>query len=359
LSGRVLRQRVGSAGPTASRVQGGVGRRASGGQVIVIFALSLNVIVAAVGLVIDVGSAWAQQRNQQRAADLAVLAAATAEANGKLKDSIVQAARSSAATNGYTGAEVVVSIPPTQGRYGPGGSEYTPNDCSDPSQVPCWIEVSISRDHGNTFSRVIGLDRFGVSARAVAVGGIANAVVTAAGPIMFNIDALSRPDDDKQKPFCNVKQHQCPSEDGAPAGVPTTANQYNWTTFCATLDDKCNVNSAQASNLISGGTFNATVTLGMYLGPNNEGQHTDLCFDLMKAYPDGGDFGVAINDDDGNLVAFWVFHFDPTTTDCNDPAGPLLGGSFVDDVTSSLPLTIQGGGIPIATSGIHIAQIVE
>jgi len=45
----------------------------SGGQVIVLFALALIAIIAAVGLVLDGGSTFAQRRDQQSAADLASL----------------------------------------------------------------------------------------------------------------------------------------------------------------------------------------------------------------------------------------------------------------------------------------------
>jgi len=46
------------------------------GQIVVIFALALVAIIAMVGLVLDGGSAFAQRRDEQSAADLAALAAA-------------------------------------------------------------------------------------------------------------------------------------------------------------------------------------------------------------------------------------------------------------------------------------------
>ena len=45
------------------------------GQILVLFALSLVAIIAAVGLVLDGGSAFAQRRSEQNAADVAALAA--------------------------------------------------------------------------------------------------------------------------------------------------------------------------------------------------------------------------------------------------------------------------------------------
>jgi len=154
----------------ASDAPAGHHREAGRGQVIVLFELALVVIVATVGLVIDGGSAWAQLRNQQRVADLASLAGARAQANGALRPQIIQAALDTAAANGFSAGEVHVSIPPTQGEYA-----STTADCSSAAQVPCWIEVAVDRAHGNTFSRVVGQDSWMVSARAVAVGGIAAA----------------------------------------------------------------------------------------------------------------------------------------------------------------------------------------
>ena len=66
------------------------------GQVLVVFALALVALLASAGLVIDLGGSWAQVRTEQKVADVAALAGATAEANGASRAAIIQAATDSA-----------------------------------------------------------------------------------------------------------------------------------------------------------------------------------------------------------------------------------------------------------------------
>ena len=334
---------------------------ASRGQIIPLFALALVMIVSAVGLVIDAGGAWAQKRNQQRGADLAALAGATAEANGSLNAAIRQAVVDSAEANGYAASEVTINIPPQQtgSKYSLGGSGYSPNDCSSAATSPCWIEVVISRPHQNTFAAIVpGQQKWGVSARAVTVGGIANAAYTGAAPIMFDVSAVREPPDDER--FCNVKQNNCPSPNDP---VPVNENQYAWTEFCYKDDPNCNFDSSRGKKLING-ELGLTVQLGMDLGPNNSGQHVDVCAMLMDVYPDGGDVVVAISKpdplDDRNalLIGIWVFAFDPDKTDCNGANAPIIGGTFVTEATSTLPLTIVAGG-DTPEVGQFVARLVE
>ncbi len=72
------------------------------GQIIVIFALALVVIVAMVGLVLDGGSTFAQRRTQQNAADLAALAGPMTTCSTGIRWPRRLAARSVAARNGFT-----------------------------------------------------------------------------------------------------------------------------------------------------------------------------------------------------------------------------------------------------------------
>ncbi len=164
------------------------------GQALPLFVLMLIALLAATGLVVDVGSAWAQERSQQKVADTAALAGATKEANGGLHQAIIDTAMASAVANGYQAAEVQVNIPPTTGKYGPGGAEYSANDCSTAASYPCWVEVVITKPHANFFAGVIGQGSWDVGARGVAVGGIANSVSNALAPIMFNEKAVHKSD---------------------------------------------------------------------------------------------------------------------------------------------------------------------
>jgi hypothetical protein len=340
-------------------------RGAPAGQALVLFALSLVALLSVAGLVVDLGGAWAQLRTEQKVADVAALAGATAEANGAFYDEIRQTAIDSVVANGYLASEVTVNIPPTSGDYAPGGAYSGPlstNNCTPttppaPSQFPCWIEVGINRAHSNSFSRVVGFDSFGVSARGVAVGGIANTITSGASPIMFNYEAVTTYG---STPTIYCDPH--PSKCSPNSSWPMLPEQFAWTTFCVTQGN-CNVNSNDAVQIIEGGGLQFDIFLNMYLGPHNNGQKTSVCKALTDAYPtdaypDGKDLSVAINDDNGNLVGFWIWHLDTAGSDCQGSNGEQLRGWFVNDITNTLPLTITAGG-SAATFGLPTVNLVE
>lgn len=325
------------------------------GQVLALFALSLVALLAASGLVVDIGGSWGQRRTQQKAVDVAALAGATAAANGSARTAIIQAAIDSAVANGYQPSEVQVNIPPVSGAYAPGGSKSGPlstNDCSDATKYPCWVEVVINRPHQNSFSRVVGMDSFPVAGRGVAVGGVANAVTNGVSPLMFNYKALKAHGPVSNK-YCDPEPSKCSPN----SSWPLLDNQFAWTTFCIEQAN-CNVSSAEAKAIIDGGNFQIEVHLGMYLGPHNSGQKTAVCHALLDQYPDGGDLPVAVNDDNGNLVGWWIYHLDTAHSDCEGPDGEVLTGQFVSDATESLPLTISAGG-SAATFGQQVVRLVE
>ncbi|MBA2718057.1 MAG: hypothetical protein H0U52_02275 [Chloroflexi bacterium] len=332
-------------------------RGARRGQTLVLFALSLTAFVAIAGLVVDLGGAWSQSRGQQKAADVAALAGAVKEANSGLRATIMQAAIDSAVSNGYGASEVTVNIPPTTGKYAPGGSKSGPlstNDCSTPALSPCWIEVIISRSHANSFSRVLGMNSFDVSARGVSVAGIANAVSNGVAPLMFNYKSLEKYGSTPTT-FCNPNPAKCPSNSSWPTDEGDS--QFAWTTYCESSLN-CNVNSAEAKQIINGGNFQVEVALDMYLGPHNEGDRPSVCHALLDQYPNDGDMPVAINDDDGNLIAWWIWHLDTAGSNCEGRKGEQLSGWFVSDATATLPLTIVAGGGK-ATFGETIVRLVE
>jgi len=332
-------------------------RERRAGQSLVLFAICLTALVAVAGLVVDIGGAWSQSRGQQKVADVAALAAATKETNGGTRAQIIQAAYDSAAANGFATSEVTVNIPPVNGDYAPGGSESGPlstNDCSTPAKYPCWVEVLIDRQHANSFSRVVGLDSFGVTARGVAVGGVANAVKNGIAPLMFNYKSVINHGSSNTQ-YCDPHPSKCSPNSSWP--MDETVPQFSWTTFCE-VGGNCNVNSSDAMDIINGGNFQFTVSLNMFLGPHNNGDRPSVCHDLLDQYPTGGDLPVAINDDNGNLVAFWIWHLDTANSDCNGNDGESLSGHFVSDATSTLPLTITSGG-GVALFGEHIVRLVE
>ena len=333
-------------------------REGQRGQALPLFTIMLIALIAATGLVIDVGGAWAQERSQQKASDVAALAGATKEANGGTRQEIIDAATASAIANGYAAGEVQVNIPPTTGKYapGPGKDAMLANDCSTPALYPCWVEVKITRSHSNYFAGVIGQGNWNVGARGVAVGGIANSVLNGIAPLMFDVKAVQDAANPTQKKrYCDPQDNKCnPNND-----FPLLADQFNYTTFCV-KGGKCNVSSNDAVDIIEGGGLQFTVTLGMDLGAHNQGQHTAVCKALLDAYPNGSDLTVAINDDNGNLYGFWTWHFDAAGTDCNGKDGELVSGWFINDITATYtyPLTIVPGA-PAATFGQYVVQLVE
>lgn len=130
-------------------------RRRHSGQAVVLFALMLVALLAMVGLGIDGAYAYAQRRTQQGKADLAALAGAVDLPNNT-------AAKASAhvfsGKNGYTDGVDNTTVNATSPYRGP--ADGTPN--------PNKIEVVITRDLDSFFLRVIGIERYTVSARAVA-----------------------------------------------------------------------------------------------------------------------------------------------------------------------------------------------
>lgn len=338
-------------------------RRHEGGQILVIFILFLTAMLAATGLVVDVGRAWGQERTQQNVADAAALAGATAEANGATRAGIIAAAVANADSNGYrtnaaTQTVVAVNIPPTSGAYAPGGSQSGPlstNDCSTPALYPCWIEVVVSRPHANYFAGVVGQSSWNVTARGVAVGGIFNAANNGLAPLMFGFRSLlpeNSPGTEKE--FCDPQNVLCSPK----TTFPIAPAQFNWTTFCVDHPNNCNVDAATAKGIINGGDFQATVYLGMYLGPHNNGNMAAVCQALKDQNPNpaGTNLPVAISDDNGDMVGFWMWHFVPAHTDCTGDV--RISGYFTNDITLTLPLTISTKGTPAqyGESGVRLVE---
>jgi hypothetical protein len=240
------------------------------------------------------------------------------------------------------------------------------NDCSTPALYPCWVEVIISREHDNFFAGIVGQGSWDVSARGVAVGGIANGVSNALAPLMFNVAAVFTDDDPpvvdtSSTLFCNPQDHKCtPNSD-----FPTSDAQFNWTTVCVT-GGACNVNTNDVVDIIEGGFFTTPAWADMDLGANNQGQHTAACYAMLDNYPDGLTIPVVINDDNGELVGFWMWTFEPDNTDCEGVDGMQIGGHFEDEAygeyptgnTRESPLTITSGAPPVSF-GVPIVKLVE
>jgi hypothetical protein len=125
------------------------------GQILIIFAVSLLVIIGIAALVFDGGMMLLERRTQQNAADAAALAGARFLPDDQA--AARNAARSVATANGYTHGldrrTVTVSIPPTTG----------PNAGSTDH-----VEVKIGSSQDSLFAGIWGVTNLNVAARAVA-----------------------------------------------------------------------------------------------------------------------------------------------------------------------------------------------
>jgi Putative Flp pilus-assembly TadE/G-like len=128
------------------------GLKRARGQILVLAAIAMTVLIAFVALATDVGLLWTERRHMQTATDAAAIAAAIALRNG---DSITPAADNVAGLEGFTdgsdGVTVTVNNPPSSGLYA-GNSDY--------------VEVIIAQPEPTYFLRVLGYTSVNVSARA-------------------------------------------------------------------------------------------------------------------------------------------------------------------------------------------------
>ena len=123
------------------------------GQAIVLIALVIVGLIAITGLVVDGGTAFANRRQTQNAADSAALAASLAKARGTgYQSAALESARQNGYTNDGTNDEVHVYNPPVNGPYA-GNREY--------------IQVVITSHSRTYFGPVIGIRQITNTAEAV------------------------------------------------------------------------------------------------------------------------------------------------------------------------------------------------
>jgi hypothetical protein len=125
------------------------------GQALIVIALALVGIVAVAGLVVDGGRAFLDRRNAQNAADAAALASAYARIKGG--ESMVTAALSSAAENGYNndGVTNIVEL-------------YTPPKNGPHTHDVEYIQIIITSHLDTYFARVIGRNQITNTVQATA-----------------------------------------------------------------------------------------------------------------------------------------------------------------------------------------------
>ena len=253
------------------------------GQVIVLFALALIAIIAAVGLVLDGGSTFAQRRDQQSAADLASLAGANDYLLNHDATLATTRARSVAATNGFThGTDgVTVDVVVTTDN----GAEVT---------------VDIDAPHENHFAGIVGMSTWPVSTTATAQTGFPDSVVGAA-PMLFSIDAFG-PNGTPLGAYGNASSpFTFDHGQGQSGDAPDAPGLMSWTDYNPLTND----NTSVMHDIIVGNTVvSATVDFGDYIGEHNDGQHAALFGDLI--YP--ADYPVPIVDHTGHFQGWTTFH---------------------------------------------------
>ncbi len=265
-------------------------RRHEGGQVLVLFALSLVAMIAMVGLVLDGGSTYAQRRSEQDAADLAALAGANNYLLNHDSTQAIAAAKAVAAENGYTdglaGTSVTVSLDLSAGAR---------------------VTVGITAPHANNFAGVVGMSSWNVSTTATALTGFPD-TATGPGPFILSRDAFGV---DGTPLYCTGVSNQCtfgqiPGNNGAAA--PQNVSEFVWTNFglAQTCAGPGNVDNQDLQSYLSGmATFTLTLQFGCYIGQHNYGTMEDTVATLASMVPVS--FPIPIVDHNGDFTGWVTF----------------------------------------------------
>ena len=152
-------------------------RSRSRGQAIVIFAGGLVAIILGVGLIIDVGFAWAQQRNAQNGADASARAGAVVlgkhQAEGAASTNtgfdVWNAIQSTATTNAVTVGPVDAHYTDWQGNPLSGDPPVVAGGSIPASAAG--VRVTATRIQGTFLVRVVGLTEWTIRQDATAVAG--------------------------------------------------------------------------------------------------------------------------------------------------------------------------------------------
>jgi Flp pilus assembly protein TadG len=136
----------------------GADRRREGGQVLVIFALSITVLFAAAGLAFDIGRFYAERRYLQNAADAAALAAANAMIQGHSQAEADVIARAILAANfSHDPNGVTPSLPPATPVYETGHFGDPPYLINGILFNGGEVRVAVQNSINYSFGRAVGL----------------------------------------------------------------------------------------------------------------------------------------------------------------------------------------------------------
>jgi hypothetical protein len=131
--------------------------RREAGQVVVLFALMLPVLLGLTAMVVDLGNVFVERRTLQKAADAAALAASQDPAHAP-----TLAPRYTAANGGPSSLQ---PCPPSAQPLSDGGGCYTWPYKGDPDKV----EIVITKSVTTLFAKIVGVSRFKIKVRAVAM----------------------------------------------------------------------------------------------------------------------------------------------------------------------------------------------
>ncbi|MBA2382101.1 MAG: hypothetical protein H0V73_08325 [Chloroflexi bacterium] len=302
----------------------GPARRRQSGQILIVFALSLMIIIGMVGLAMDGGATFAQRRDQQTAADLAALASANDYLLSNDAPQAIDRAKTVTAANNFThgsGSTVDVSISTANGVE---------------------VNVTIASNHRNSFLGALGMATWPVSTTATALAGFPDNA-SGAGPFIFSIGAF---DND------GTPNYQTPTTFGeGNSSVPTSPLDFSWTNY-----GTGNVNTTDVDNIIKGSlVIDKTVAYGEYIGQANSGNHSFL-FDDLNTYSTNQDFPVAIVDGNGNFMGWATFH----VVSASGGSAKTITGYFLASFTSSR-LTVsscQAGACP-RYLGSYVLKLID
>ncbi|MEJ7802628.1 MAG: pilus assembly protein TadG-related protein [Candidatus Limnocylindria bacterium] len=142
---------------------------AEGGQVLVLFAILITVLLAFAGFTIDVGRQVAERRHVQTAADAAALAACRALIAGDTDSAAAQAASEVALANlqnSPAGAAATIDAPPSYDDEDGNGSIDADELTSGIVVAGTIVRVAISSTVETTLARIVGVSTLGTGAHA-------------------------------------------------------------------------------------------------------------------------------------------------------------------------------------------------
>jgi Flp pilus assembly protein TadG len=199
-----------------SQRRGPAARRSNGGQVLVIFALSMMVLFAAAGLAFDIGRFYAERRFLQNAADAAALAAANSKIQGYTQAEAETIARAVLASNfSHDPNGVTPALPPTTPVYESthsgdpayliNGIVFTGNEVRVAVQNP--INYSFGRAIGLTSSTIGGQARVRTTANTLPIA--VREYVYSPGPATTNITIPCADNETEFMDFFSTAQTSC------------------------------------------------------------------------------------------------------------------------------------------------------